>query len=52
MSLTVVSDEDLSLSDIKYEQIAFEKFNFQMSCPDIGDYESNSGNMKLKWYKV
>ncbi|XP_073470873.1 interleukin-1 receptor type 2 isoform X1 [Aquarana catesbeiana] len=51
MSLTVVSDEDLSLSDIKYEQIAFEKFNFQMSCPDIGDYESNSGNMKLKWYK-
>lgn len=50
MSLTVVSDENVS--DIKYEQIAFEKFNFSMSCPDINEYESNSDIMKLKWYKV
>ncbi|KAM5181596.1 interleukin-1 receptor type 2-like [Mantella aurantiaca] len=51
MSLTVMSSADLSLSDIKYEQIAFENSNFQMSCPDIREFGSNSANVKLKWYK-
>ncbi|XP_018409618.1 PREDICTED: interleukin-1 receptor type 2 [Nanorana parkeri] len=49
MSLTVVSEADLS--DIEYEQIAFENGNFQMNCPDIREFESNFGDMKLKWYK-
>ncbi|XP_072269825.1 interleukin-1 receptor type 2-like isoform X2 [Pyxicephalus adspersus] len=51
MSLTVVSDIESSLSDIEYEQIAFENSNFQMNCPDIDEFRGNSSNMMLNWYK-
>lgn len=52
ISLTVVSNAHIPLSDIEYNQMAFENSSFQMSCPDIREFGDNSGTMNLQWYKV
>ncbi|XP_053560860.1 interleukin-1 receptor type 2 [Bombina bombina] len=51
LSLSVQDATEVSLSDIAYEQIAYEESNFQIFCPDLHDFTRKITDIQLKWNK-
>ncbi|KAM4701414.1 interleukin-1 receptor type 2-like [Discoglossus pictus] len=51
LSFTVVEETEVSLTDIAYEQNAFEKENYQMFCPNLSEFIIKYTEVEIRWNK-
>ncbi|KAM8977438.1 interleukin-1 receptor type 2 [Pelodytes ibericus] len=51
LEFNVIEQSEVSLADIAYTQIAFEKADFLMYCPDLDYFTESHTGVQLKWFK-